>query len=157
MNENEFAARIGELKKRLYRTAFLYLGNEADALEVVDEAVYKALASLKKLKKPEHFTAWMTRLLINQCKAGLKRRSRMVTLDELSEAAAEQLDTLLLKDAVSRLPQKLREPVILRYFGDLTVAETAQVLKIPQGAAATRLRRALGLLRLELSEEEAII
>lgn len=154
MNENEFASKIEELRKRLYRTAYLYLDSEADALDAVDEAVYKALISLKKLKNPEYFTTWITRILINQCKNELKRRGRCVPLDELTEDAASSLDTLPLRDAVSRLPESLKLPLILRYFGGLSIAETAHTLKIPQGTAATRLRRALSLLRLELSEEE---
>jgi RNA polymerase sigma-70 factor (ECF subfamily) len=44
--------------------------------------------------------------------------------------------------------------VILRYFAAQTLAQTAESLGIPQGTAATRQRRALALLRLELSEEE---
>ena len=42
--------------------------------------------------------------------------------------------------------------IVLRYFGDLTLAQTAETLGIPQGTAATRQRRALALLRLELKE-----
>lgn len=44
MDREEFAERTQRLKERLYRTAYLYLGNEADALEAVDEAVYLASA-----------------------------------------------------------------------------------------------------------------
>ena len=43
MEREEFAARTEAVKARLYRTAYLYLGSEADALEGVDEAVYQAL------------------------------------------------------------------------------------------------------------------
>ena len=55
--------------------------------------------------------------------------------------------------AVRRLPEELRAVVILRYFAGYTQAETARALNIPQGTAATRQRRALQLLRLELGEE----
>ena len=56
--------------------------------------------------------------------------------------------------SICRLPEQLRAVVILRYFAGYTQAETAESLKIPQGTAATRQRRALELLRLELGEEE---
>ena len=49
MDQMEFAARVEALRQRLYRTAYLYLGGEADALEAVDEAVYQALRGLRKL------------------------------------------------------------------------------------------------------------
>ena len=50
MDKEEFAARTEAVRQRLYRTAYLYLGSEADALEAVDEAVYQALRALKKLR-----------------------------------------------------------------------------------------------------------
>ena len=75
-------------------------------------------------------------------------------MDELPEAAAEVYDRLPLRDAVERLPQELRAVVALRYFAGYTLAETAEILGIAPGTVSTRQRRALSLLRLELSEEE---
>ena len=154
MDENEFAAQIQALRGGLYRTAFMYLGSEAAALDAVDEAVYKGLLSLKKLREPEYFGTWMTRILINECKTELRHRKRTILLPELPETAVEEYDALPIRDAVMRLPKELKEPIILRYFSGLTTVETAQALEIPQGTAATRLRRALKLLRLDFSEEE---
>ena len=154
MDETRFAERAQLLRKRLYRTAYLYMGGEALAMDAVDEAVYKALLSCKRLRQEEFFDTWMTRILINCCKDMLKQPKRTIPLEELSEASVEQYDSLPLKDAVSRLPKELREPLILRYFGGMTTAEAAETLKLPQGTAATRIRRALQLLRLELVEED---
>jgi len=156
LNENEFAAGIQAMRNKLYRTAYLYLGNESDALDAVDEAVYKGLVSLKGLRQQEYFSTWMMRILINECNAEFRRRKHMVTLEELPETAATQFDALPIREAILRLPKELKEPVILRYFSCLSTAETALALKIPQGTAATRLRRALQLLKLELSEEEVL-
>ena len=62
-------------------------------------------------------------------------------------------DHLPLKEAVYHLPEDLRAVIILRFFGGYTQAETALALDIPQGTVATRQRKALALLRLELGEE----
>ena len=156
MDENEFAAQIQALRGGLYRTAFMYLGSEVAALDAVDEAVYKGLLSFKKLHEPEYFGTWMTRILINECKTELRRRKRTIFLPELPETAFEEYDALPIRDAVARLPKELKEPIILRYFSGLTTVETAHALNIPQGTAATRLRRALKLLRLDFSEEEIL-
>ena len=43
MNHEEYAKRIEEIRGKLYKTALLYLGSEALALDAVDEAVYKGL------------------------------------------------------------------------------------------------------------------
>lgn len=156
MDENEFAARTERLKTRLYRTAYLYLGSENMAVDAVDEAVFLGLKALKKLRCPEYFDTWMTRILINVCKKELRRHKREMPLDTLPETAEEELDSLPLKEAVRRLTPELKEVVILRYFAGYTLAETAQSLHIPQGTAVTRQRRALSLLKLELTEEESV-
>ena len=154
MDKDEFAARTELIKARLYRTAFLYLGSESMALDAVGEAVYRGFASLKKLRQPEFFETWITRILINECKKELRHGKREQPLDTIPEAAAETLDTLPLKEALYRLPRELKEIIILRYFSGFTLAETARSLGIPQGTVVTRQRRALSLLKLELSEEE---
>lgn len=146
--------RVQALKGRLYRTARLYLAGDAAALDAVDEAVYKGLLSCRRLRRTEYFDTWMTRILINVCNDELRRLKRERTMDELPEAAAEVYDRLPLRDAVERLPQELRAVVALRYFAGYTLAETAEILGIPPGTVSTRQRRALALLRLELSEEE---
>ena len=154
MNQEEYADRAQALRTRLYRTAYLYLGSEALALDAVDEAIYKGLRGCKKLRQPEYFDTWLTRILLNECSREKKRQSRFHPLAELPEPTAEELDPLPLKEALRRLPVPLREVVILRYFSGYTLAETALALDIPQGTAATRQRRALQLLRLDLEEKE---
>lgn len=153
MTKEQFALHVEKIKNKLYRTALLYLGNETLALDAVDESVYKALCSLKKLRQPEYFDTWMIRILINECYKELKRQKRCGSFDELPETAAEDFDGLPLKVAIAKLPKDLKEIVILRYFSGYTLVETAEILKIPQGTAASRQRRALSLLKLELEEE----
>ena len=153
MNNEEFGKRIENIRLRLYKTALLYLGSEACALDAVDEAVYKALCSYKKLRQPEYFDTWITRILINECYNELRRQKRFRAIDELPESSVEVFDTLPLKEAIRRLPRELKEVVILRYFAGYTLIETAETLQIPQGTVATRQRKALKVLKLELSEE----
>jgi len=152
--EEEYLDRAGALKARLYRTAYLYLDSEAWAVDAVDEAVYKGLRACRRLRQPEFFDTWLTRILINVCKGELRRRRRELLVDRLPETGAEAYDALPLKEAIGRLPRELQDVVVLRYFTGLTIAETARVLELPPGTVSTRQRRALALLRLELSEEE---
>ncbi|MCM1149461.1 MAG: sigma-70 family RNA polymerase sigma factor [Butyricicoccus sp.] len=154
MNEKEFAVRAERLRARLYRCALMYMGNEHDALDALDEAVYKALRACRRLRQEEFFDTWMTRIVINQCRSQLRRRRNEVSLEELDEAAAERFDALPLREAVRALPRELRDVVVLRYFSGYTLRETAEILEIPPGTAATRQRRALEALRLELEDKE---
>lgn len=153
MNHEEFAQQVEQIRGKLYKTAFLYLGSETIAMDVVDETVYKGLCNYRKLRQPEFFTTWMTRILINECHNEQRRRRRFLPLEELPESATENFDALPLKEALRCLPKDLKDVIILRYFTGYTLAETAEALKIPQGTAATRQRKALQLLRLELEEE----
>jgi len=158
MDRETFAARTESIRQRLYRTAYLYLGTEADALDAVDEAVYQALRALPKLRQSEFFDSWITRILINECHKELRRRKRFFRNgpEELPESAGPDVyDSLPLQEAVGCLPKELRTVIILRFFAGYTQAETAAILDIPQGTVATRQRRALKLLRLELGEEDA--
>ena len=153
MDRQEFAARTQALRQRLYRTAYLYLGREADALEAVDEAVYQALRALKKLREPEHFDTWLTRILLNECSREKKRQDREQAVDQLPEQAWEDPDHLPLRAAVQALPEQLRAVILLRYFFDCTLRETAELLRMPRSTVHTREKKALKLLKLELSEE----
>ena len=157
MDHETFADRVQALRGRLYRTAYLYLGSEAAALEAVDEAVYQALRVLKRLRQPEFFDTWLTRILQNECHKERRRRTRLAPEETLPETAGpDAYDSLPLKEAVRRLPEDLRAVIILRFFSGLSQAETAAALEVPQGTVATWQRRALQLLRLELGEEGAV-
>ena len=155
MDEQEFARQAEGLKARLYRTALLYLGSESAAIDAVDEAVYKGFLARRKLRQPEFFATWLTRILINVCNTELRRRKRETAVEALPETAVEDFDALPLKEAVERLPQDIRAVIVLRYFTGLTLAETAQALDLPPGTVSTRQRKGLSLLRLELEEDEA--
>lgn len=153
MNNEEFAKRVESVRTKLFKTAMLYMGSESVALDIVDEAVYKALCGRWRLRQPEYFDTWITRILINECHNELRRQKRILPLEELPETAVEDFDSLPLKEALRRLPKELKDVVILRFFTGYTVSETAQTLNIPMGTVASRQRKALQLLRLELEEE----
>ena len=118
--------------------------------------MYRALQRLKQLQTPALFETWITRILINTCQDELRRRRRfhLGGADALPDTAGpDDYEHLPLREAIRRLPEELRSVVILRFFSGYTQAETAAALNIPQGTAATRQKRALALLKLELGEE----
>ena len=154
MTQQDYAVRADALKEKLYGMAFLYLGSQSLAVDAVDEAVYLGLRACHRLREGAFFNTWLTRILINACNAELRRRRREVSMAELPETAQEAFDALPLREAVGRLPRELKDVIILRYFTGLTLAETARTLDIPQGTVVTRQRKALRLLRLELTEGE---
>ena len=154
MTEQEYIQRSEALKGRLYRAAVLTLGSESAAVDAVDETLYKGFRAYKKLRQPEFFDTWLTRILINVCNTELRRRKRELSVSELPDTAQEQFDALPLKEAIRRLPKELREVIILRYFTGLSLEETARALDIPRGTVSSRQKKALGLLRLDLTDDQ---
>ena len=94
--------------------------------------------------------------MINECYNELRRQKRVQYVDIIPETAVEKYDALPLKDAILHLPKELKDIIVLRYIMGLTLVETAETLKIPQGTAATRQRKALKLLKLEWGEEASV-
>ena len=157
-DDNAFYELISERKAQLYKTAFAYVKNKEEALDIVSETVYKAYISIKKLKEPSLFNTWLTRILINTSLDSMNKSSKVVSFEENVSA-----DTLLiskddeqimdLKAAVDKLQGEYKTIVILKYFQDMTLVEIAKILQCPLGTVKTRLHKALGVLRLDLKEE----
>ena len=154
MTELEYLERAEGARGKLYRAALLTLGSESAAVDAVDEAVYKGYLSYRKLRDPQYLETWLVRILINVCRDELRRRKRELAVEELPETAGEEFDALPLKEAIRRLPAQLRDIIILRYFTGLTLEETAAALELPRGTVSTRQRKALALLKLDLTVEE---
>lgn len=154
MTELEYLERAEQARGKLYRAALLTLGSESAAVDAVDEAVYKGYLGYRKLRQPDYLETWLVRILINVCRDELRRRKRELAVEALPETAGEAFDALPLKEAVRRLPTQLRDVIVLRYFTGLTLEETAAALGLPRGTVSTRQRKALELLKLDLTVDE---
>ncbi|MFR5265383.1 sigma-70 family RNA polymerase sigma factor [Clostridium sp.] len=152
-DDEAFEYIVNNCKERLYRTAFAYVKNEEQALDVVQETVYKAYVSIEKLKNPEYFNTWITRILINNALTVIKKNSKIVYLDNnelINNIIANEANSdekIYIWQALEQLELKHREVIILKYFDDLTVTEIARVLDCPVGTVKTYLNKGLKKLR----------
>lgn len=158
-DDNAFHELISERKEILYKTAFTYVKNKEDALDIVHETVYKAYISIKKLKEPKFFNTWLTRILINCSLDHIRKNKKVVPMEDIAsekEAVPEKNreEILDLYNAVDKLEDKYKTVVILKYFHDMTLTEISEVLESPLGTVKTYLHKALSELRLELREED---
>lgn len=147
-----FYELITERRELLYKTAYLYVKNEQDALDIVGETVYHAFRSIGKLKHPEYFTTWLVKILINQALQTLKKsRSDWPLLTDRDvaqwEAGFSVEDKLDLLEAVDRLAEPYKTVVILKYLHDLPNSQIAEILETPVGTVKTHLHRALKKLK----------
>jgi len=151
LSKEAYMIFVRDYKSTLYRLALGYLKEEADALEAVDEAVYLGLLKLHQLKEQEKLKPWLTSILINECRGILRRQKKLLVTEVLPEVVDDtKAVSMTLREALGKLPEDLQEVIILRYFGDYTVKDTAQELNLPQGTVATRTKKALALLKEEL-------
>lgn len=140
----------------LLRMCTLQLRDAALAEDAVQDTFIKAYKRLDDLHNADRERAWLMSIAINTCRdyqrtAWLRHTDRRVTLDLLPEPSCEGIwpDTTVITE-VMRLPQKLREAVLLRYYQGMKLAEAAEVLHISISTVKQRLDRANTILRSRL-------
>lgn len=145
-DEAAFEMLIKNESEKLYRTAFLYVKNKEDALDVVQETVYKAFVSVKQVKNPEYFSTWLTRILIHTAFALLKKQNRTHYEELASDIADEKhknsSEKLEIMEALSLLNENYRTAIILFYYQDLSIQSIAKTMEKPENTVKTYLRRA---------------
>lgn len=158
LDKNTFCILINEKKENLYRMAYMHVKNSDDALDIVQEAIYKAYLSFEKLKDLKYFNTWITRIVINCSLDYIRKRKKLVFLEEnisSGEYNADNKEEVIdLYNAVDKLKGNSKTIVILKYFEGLTINNIAEILDCPVSKVKNNLHRALNELRLELKEED---
>ena len=153
-NVSAYGELIAEYQVYLYKTAFLYVKNEADSLDAVQECVTKGMLGIEKLKEPRYFKTWITKILIN-CIRQDKKKAQTISLDEYLETGIENYmieEKVDLYDAIDSLKNQYKTVVILFYFQELKIREIAQIMDIPEGSVKAMLYRAKKQLRSRLTD-----
>ncbi len=165
MEKNRLEGQIAEhaikYKENHYRLAYSYVRNVDDALDIVQESIYKAISSMDSLRNPEYIKTWFYRIIVNTSLDLLRKRKKLDIADEealtnLDPGKTDNYEDFDLRKALENLPDKYRTVVILRYFEDLRIEEIAEVLNENTNTVKTRLYRSLEKLRIKLDDcEEA--
>lgn len=141
------------------------LGDREEARDATQEIFLRALEALPGFRGESALSTWLYRIAANTCIARSsirrQRRTREVPADdwdhpdERSPSSLELVEKgqrdAVLHQAVSELPEPYRLVIVLHYFQELTGAEVAQVLKVPEGTVKARLFRAQRLLQRKLN------
>lgn len=142
-------------KEKLYRTAYSYVRNEADALDVFQQTVLLAIESIHQLREPKYFSTWLMRICINVSLGVLEKQKKLILMNDLKsqslssaiETSPEKLDLL---DAIFQLDEKYKTVLVLKYYEDLTFEQIAEVLDEPIGTVKSNGRRALAKIKTTL-------
>lgn len=162
--QDRFLDLVRPCERGVYLAALAIVSNQADAEEVAQEAILKALKNLAQFRAESRFCTWLIRIAINEARMRLRsaNRARVESIDqpalddegdpaprefpdwrEIPSQALERRELRqALEDALQALPEKYREVFMLRDVQHLSIAQAAEALGLTQAAVKTRLLRA---------------
>lgn len=166
--QDKFYELVKPYERRVYGAAFAILRNAADAEEVAQEAILKALANLRQFRAESKFSTWLIQIAVNE--ARMRRRKEHAEIMEPigerqeedgtyaprefadwreipSEALERSEVRELLLESLAALGSKYREVFVLRDIQHLSIEEVAEALGISRASVKTRLLRARLMLR----------
>ncbi|WP_254897887.1 SigE family RNA polymerase sigma factor [Kitasatospora sp. NA04385] len=156
--EEEFVAFATARSGQLYRSAYFLTGGDAHLSEdLVQETLGQMYAHWHRLHRPswagriDNPAGYAQTVLVRAYLSHQRRRSSSErpsqVLPEVAEDAPDSALRLALVEALSQLPPRDRAVVVLRYWEDRSVEETAAIVKDSSAAVRTRCSRALAKLR----------
>ena len=158
--------------RRLYRMARATLRNDAEAEDALQDAYLHAYRSMSQFRGESQLFTWLSRLVLNECFARLRRSARRQNVipivdapdyvehadatmthndDAPDQALARSQVRALLERKLDELPELFRVVFVLRSIEEMSVEETAQCLNIPEATVRSRHFRARGMLRESLA------
>jgi RNA polymerase sigma-70 factor (sigma-E family) len=159
----EFAAYMAARQPSLLRTAYLLTGDRHTAEDLVQTALAKLYLSWDKVQRRELVDGYVRRILVNEHNS-LWRRSwkrREVATDYVPETAAPHHEPddgqgQALWEFVQSLPKKQRAAIVLRYYEELSEAETAAILGVSVGTVKSQTSRALATMRSKVGDHPTL-
>ena len=143
--DSEYRAGLTTLARRICH-------DDGDAAELVNHTFAEVIANIDRYAEQSAFFGWMSKILVNLHAKEKRRRSNQMLVfpgevpecvdEDATERIYREVDASLLRDAVSELPQEMRDAVVLRYFMDLPLARVAKILSVPEGTVNSRLHYA---------------
>ena len=145
----------------VWNTAYAITGNRSVAEDAAQAAIVNVFRALDRFDQARPLEPWVRRIAANAALSELRKQRRLPTPTpdaQLYHNAAPSngdLDSRGLVDLVSRLTEERRVVIVLSYWLDFSIAEIADLLKVPEGTVASRRARALQELRERMEESHA--
>ena len=130
-----------------YRIAWTILKNPAEAQDAAQEACAHVLRSTEQLRSSEAFRGWFYRIVVNEARGRLRRRSFEALVDDVSLPSDPIDDRIDVRRAIERLDAMDRLAIVLFYYIELPTAEIARVMRVTPLAIRLRLMNARRRLR----------
>ena len=140
---------IVENQNQFYRAAYYYVKNREAALDVVQNAICKALEKYDKLQSEEAMASWFYRIVINESLMYLRKEKKYIACEE---AAYEPRLEVVSK--ISELPTEMQIVIQLHFFEEKTLKEIAEITETNLNTVKSRLYAACKKLGKELEKED---
>ena len=146
-----FDELVARHEERLTRLVRRLLNWREDVEDVVQDVFVAVLENLERFRKESKFTTWLASIAVNRCRTFRRRQHSWLQFRKRfqadkqgpSEPPSGTIDLgERVRAAVEKLPANLRETLVLRYFEELSIAETATAMKLSRGTVEVRLNRA---------------
>lgn len=163
-----FSVLVHRYHDRCTRLATHIVGNSDDAQDAVQETFLRAYRHLGSYQERDKFSAWLLRILVNQCRTSVTRSKKHGLLLPLTDNDALALPTSgecmpdqhatreELQMALEQLVPEQREALVLRFSDDLTFDEMAAVTGVGVSALKMRVQRACRRMRALLTEDQHV-
>jgi RNA polymerase sigma-70 factor (sigma-E family) len=159
--DDAFRAFALSRRPALRRTAFLLCGDWHQADDLVQTALVKLYVAWPRLREGGAPNAYVQRILmrcyLDERRRPWRRESPVELVDDVEQRAASTEDLLDLRSALARLPKRQRATLLLRFWLDLSVAQTADALGCSEGTVKSQTARALTTLRALLAPSSLLI
>jgi RNA polymerase sigma-70 factor (sigma-E family) len=155
MDDPAFRDYVTARSRSLLRTAYLLTGNQADAEDLVQSALAKTYQAWDRIEDLGALDGYVRRAMVNTHISWWRRRKlEEFPTDELPDqvVADHSGDSDLhevLRQAIDRLPDRMRAAVLLRFYQDMTEAEIADALGVSLGTVKSTVSRAVAKLRID--------
>lgn len=169
-DQNAFGDIVELYKDKVYQISYRILGNKHEAEDIAQEAFIRAYVNIQSFNMNLKFSTWIYRIATNLCIDRIRKKKPDYYLDaevsgaegltmyssipantSLPEDDVESLELQeLIQKEISKLPEKYRTVIVLRYIEELSLNEISEILDIPLGTVKTRIHRGREALRKQL-------
>lgn len=149
MDKETYVQQMEAYSSMMYRIALTILRNDEDCKDAMQDTALKAWEKRGSLRDEQHFSTWMTRILINECYNIQRKRRRTVLVADIPDVPVPAQD-ITVRVILESLPEKYRLPLVLKFSEGMNDAEIAKVLHLPQSTVRGRIFRGKQRLRKEL-------
>ena len=170
-DQNAYADIVNLYQHKLYQICYRMLGNKQEAEDIAQEAFVRAYINLHSYDQKRKFSTWLYRIATNLCidrirkkkpdyyldaevagTDGLDMYSQIAADEKLPEDVVAQMELQdRIQYEISRLPDKYRSVIVLKYIEELSLQEISDILDMPLGTVKTRIHRGREALRKQLN------